>query len=216
MARKKMLRFTAAAALAAIAATFALTVHTRHGTSYAAEAPAAGLACGGAACLALIGRRTYAADPPPADVAQLRADVERLKGMVPDQSHAMADVGYHFANLWFAAQSDNWPLAQFYADETRSHLRWAVRIIPKRKDREGREVDLTGILAALEQSSLKDLADAVKAADKGRFERAYAQQVENCMACHRASGKEFIRLHTPERPDAGVVDFKPAVGGGGR
>jgi len=26
----------------------------------------------------------------------------------------MADVGYHFANLWFAAEKQNWPLADYY------------------------------------------------------------------------------------------------------
>src|SRR4051812_23606399 len=37
----------------------------------------------------------------------------------PDQSHVMADVGYHFANLWFAAEKQNWPLANYYLSETR-------------------------------------------------------------------------------------------------
>src|SRR2546421_10527736 len=36
---------------------------------------------------------------PPPDLAALRAEVDLLKGKVPDQSHAMKDVGYHFANL---------------------------------------------------------------------------------------------------------------------
>ena len=64
----------------------------------------------------------HAAEPgaPPAsgEVAALRTEVERLKAIVPDQSHAMADVGYHFANLWFAGNKKNWPLAKFYLDET--------------------------------------------------------------------------------------------------
>src|SRR4051812_2255498 len=108
--------FPLIAAFIAGAVIFAAAAHFHHGSSYAAEAP------------------------PTDDVSVLKAEVARLKGMVPDQSHAMADVGYHFTNLWVAAQNGNWPLAQFYADETRSHLRWAVRIIPKRKDRENREV----------------------------------------------------------------------------
>jgi hypothetical protein len=29
-----------------------------------------------------------------------------------DQAHVMADVGCHFANLWFAVENRNWPLAQ--------------------------------------------------------------------------------------------------------
>src|SRR4051812_41890967 len=159
------------------------------------------------------GTRSYAADSAatakPDDLAKLQAEVTRLKGMVPDQSHSMADVAYHFSNLWFAGQNENWPLAQFYSDETRSHLKWAVRIIPLRKDRDGREVDLKGILDALEQTSLKDLDQAVKAKDKTRFTAAYKQQLENCMACHRASSKEYIRLHVPERPDSSMVEFQP-------
>src|SRR6267378_479052 len=89
----------------------------------------------------MLGTPTHAADtvvaPKPDDVAALKADVERLKGMVTDQSHVMADVSYHYCNLWFAGQAENWPLAQFYCDETRSHLKWAVRVIPVRKDRDG-------------------------------------------------------------------------------
>jgi hypothetical protein len=158
--------------------------------------------------------RAHGAEPPAQptaseELAALRAEVARLKGMVPDQSHAMADVGYHYSNLWFAGQGEEWPLAQFYADETRSHLRWAVRIIPVRKDSEGREVDLVGILTALEQSSLKDLDQAIKAKDKAKFTVAYKAQLENCMACHRAASKEYIRLRVPERPDAGMVEFRP-------
>ena len=38
----------------------------------------------------------------------------------------MADVGDHFTNLWFAGKAENWPLADFYLGETKSHLRWAV------------------------------------------------------------------------------------------
>jgi hypothetical protein len=84
-----------------------------------------------------------------------------------------------------------------------------VRVIPVRKDREGRDVDLTGILTAVEQGTLRDLSESVRAKDKGKFAAAYRAQIENCIACHKAAGKEFIRLHVPERPDAGVVEFKP-------
>src|SRR4051812_34243935 len=78
-----------------------------------------------------------AADTTTNELVALKAEIEHLKGLVPDQSHAMHDVGYHFANLWFAADKKNWPLASFYVSETRSHLRWAVRIIPVRKDAQG-------------------------------------------------------------------------------
>src|SRR5438552_19105324 len=43
-------------------------------------------------------------------------------GVLPEQSHAMVDVGYHFANLWFSADKENWTLARYYLQEPRSHL----------------------------------------------------------------------------------------------
>jgi len=157
--------------------------------------------------------KSYAAGadeaPKPDEMATLKAEVSRLKGMVPDQSHSMSDVAYHFSNLWFAGQNENWPLAQFYSDETHSHLKWAVRIIPMRKDRAGHDVDLGGILTAFEQTSLKDLDQAIKTKDKDKFVTAYKAQTENCMACHRAASKEFIRLHIPEQPEVKIVEFKP-------
>ena len=64
----------------------------------------------------------------------LTARVKTLEDLIPSQSHMMADVGDHFTNLWFAGRAENWPLADFYLGETKSHLRWAVRRIPIRKD----------------------------------------------------------------------------------
>ena len=54
--------------------------------------------------LRTINTPSRAADAPakPDDLAALKAELTRLKGMVPDQSHAMSDVGYHYSNLWFA------------------------------------------------------------------------------------------------------------------
>ncbi|MEX2216516.1 MAG: hypothetical protein WD768_20555 [Phycisphaeraceae bacterium] len=148
-------------------------------------------------------------DSKSAEVASLKAEVERLKGMVPDQAHAMADVGYHYSNLWFAGQNENWPLAQFMMNEVKSHLRWAVRIIPKRKTNAGLEVDLTGILGGLETSTLKDLEQTIKDKSKAKFTEAYKMQLTACMSCHQATSKEFIRLQVPERPEASILDFRP-------
>ncbi len=52
-----------------------------------------------------------------AEIAKLRAELDQLRGRLPDHSHVMKDVGYHFTNLWFAAKAKNWPLAKFYLDE---------------------------------------------------------------------------------------------------
>ena len=88
------------------------------------------------------------------EVAALRAEVERLKKIVPDQSHPMKDVDYHFTSLWLAAKAGNRALADFYWKETLSHLQWAVRIIPVRKDSAGRHFNVQGILEGYENSPL--------------------------------------------------------------
>jgi hypothetical protein len=142
-------------------------------------------------------------------IAALQAEVNRLKGLVPDQSHAMKDVGYHFANLWFAGKNANWPLADFYWAETRSHLRWAVRIIPVRKDPQGNEIRLQEILDPIEKSSLEGIHGAISEKDTEKFSNAYRQMMESCYSCHLAAGKPFLKLHIPAEPEAPIINFEP-------
>lgn len=146
---------------------------------------------------------------PADDLATLRAEIERLKQVVPDQAHAMQDVDYHFANLWFAAQHGNWPLAQFYFNETRSHLRWAVRIIPVRKDSQGQEIKLENILQAFENSPLAQLDESIKAKDRVKFVAAYEFALSNCFACHKASDKPYLRPRIPEHPATAIMSMDP-------
>lgn len=139
----------------------------------------------------------------------LAAEVDAMKGKLPDQAHAMQDVGYHFSNLWFAAQESNWPLAAFYNQETLSHLNWAVRIIPRRKDSAEREIDLKAILQAFENSPWTQIKNAIAAQDKPSFEKAYRFAIETCYACHVASDKPFLRLQVPTRPETPIINFDP-------
>ena len=84
----------------------------------------------GAAGYAIFLPAAQPAAAPVAETPDWTAEIEAIKGKLPDQAHAMQDVGYHFSNLWFAGKQKHWELANFYWAETRSHLHWAVRIIP--------------------------------------------------------------------------------------
>src|SRR3989442_12900231 len=97
--------------------------------------------------------------PKPSAAVAAQLDLQTLSERSPDQSHVMADVGYHFANLWFAVEKQNWPLANYYLGETRSHLRWAVRLHPVRQTKAG-DVDLKGILDAVDNSLLSEVGKA--------------------------------------------------------
>jgi len=125
----------------------------------------------------------------------------------PDQAHAMMDVGYHFANLWFAADKGNWPLASYYLDKTRTHLRWAVRIQPTRKTKAGASVDLNGILDAVDNSLLADIDKAIQNKDINGFKTAYRRTMDGCYACHTAAEKPFLHVQVPETPGGTIINF---------
>jgi len=141
------------------------------------------------------------------DVAAVVAEIAAIKGKLPDQAHAMQDVGYHFSNLWFAGRKQNWPLAGFYNQEVLSHLKWAVRIIPKRKDLAGQEIDLEAILQAFENSPWTQMKEAITAEDAAAFDKTYRFMLQTCYACHTASDKPFIRLQIPAEPESPIINF---------
>ncbi|HEX5105435.1 MAG TPA: hypothetical protein VFV87_16565 [Pirellulaceae bacterium] len=162
--------------------------------------------------LGTVGSAAYgqqSAKAPPLDLAALAAEVERLKKIVPDQSHAMSDVDYHFSNLWFAGKAQNWPLADFYWKESLAHMKWAVRIIPVRKDNAGKEVKLEDILKSIENSPYMQMGEVIKQQDAAKFEPTYKYIVEGCYSCHKASDKPYLHPHIPERPASAMINFDP-------
>jgi hypothetical protein len=127
-----------------------------------------------------------------------------------DQSHVMVDVGYHFANLWFAADKQNWPLANYYLAETRSHLRWAVQLHPVRQTKSG-DVDLKGILDAVDNSLLSEVGKAVENKDTASFTNAYRLTLVGCYACHKACEKPFLRPQVPSAAGVSILNFDPTA-----
>lgn len=172
-----------------------------------------------AASLALLRSQPAAqAQPTPAtikpaaptnEIAALRAEIEVLKGKATDQAHVMNSVAYHYANLWFAGQKKNWPLAEFYWAETRSHMRWAVRVIPVRKDLQGNEIRLQEILDPIEKSVFEELHKSISDKNIEHFRDSYKQMLDSCYACHLASGKAFLRLQIPAQPPEPMIRFEP-------
>jgi hypothetical protein len=139
----------------------------------------------------------------------LSARVKAVEDLIPSQSHMMADVGDHFTNLWFAGRAENWPLADFYLAETKSHLRWAVRRIPIRKDNQGHDINLANILEAFENSQLTQLKGAIDGKDKAAFEKVYKESLTVCYSCHKAADKPYLRPLIPTEPASRIMNFDP-------
>ena len=119
------------------------------------------------------------------------------------------DVGYHMANLWFAVQKNNWPLAACEVDETRNRIRWTIRINPVRKDAEGKPVDLKSIFDGIDTSTLATLKQTVEKKDGAAFTMAYKQMIESCYACHKSSGKPYLRPMIPTVTPQPIINCDP-------
>jgi hypothetical protein len=169
----------------------------------------AGAGLGTAAHTLLFSELRPAIAQTPDATPNVSAEIQAIKDKLPDQAHVMQDVGYHFSNLWFAGKQKHWDLANFYLAETKSHLHWAVRIIPVRKDNAGVEIKLVELLEAMENSPLKQLGEAISMKDEAAFEKAYRFSIETCYSCHKASDKPFIRPQIPTQPEASIINFDP-------
>lgn len=172
---------------------------------------ATGAVLAAAVCAFCFSERATRAARTQAAPQSLAARVKALEDLIPDQAHIMADVGDHFANLWFAGHAKNWRLADFYLGETRSHLHWAVRRIPIRKDDKGREINLGKILEAFENGQLAPLKTAIAAKDHVAFERIYKESLAICYACHKAADKPYLRPRVPTEPASPIMNFDPAA-----
>ncbi|PYR64847.1 MAG: hypothetical protein DMF88_21925 [Acidobacteria bacterium] len=119
------------------------------------------------------------------DLDALRADIARLKTNAPSQSHTMSDVGYHWTNLWFAAEKKNWPLAMFYFQEARSHILWTIQLRPVRKGPDGNDVNLVPIFESIDTSAFASVANAIQTQNAAAFAAAYRETLQACYGCHK-------------------------------
>ena len=144
--------------------------------------------------------------PVSGDVA---ADVASLKSVLPTQSHTMTSVGYHWANLWFAAEKRNWPLARFFFDEARSHMRWTILIRPVRQLPDGGTVDVKALFNAYDISALAAVQLAIEDESHETFVETYKQALAGCHQCHVASAKPYLRVIIPSVPPSTLITFDP-------
>jgi hypothetical protein len=94
-------------------------------------------------------------------------------------------------------------------NETRSHLNWTVRLHPIRKLANGADLDLRPILKGIEDGGLASIKTALDKHDETAFEGAYRQMLGQCIACHAAAEKPFLRPQVPTAPPSALIDMRP-------
>src|SRR4029078_7284583 len=65
--------------------------------------------------------------PPLPTLDQLPQEVATVGQLMPTNSTIMMAVQWHWPNLWWAGKKRNWPLAQYYFNESRGHIQWLIR-----------------------------------------------------------------------------------------
>lgn len=154
---------------------------------------------------------THAAPNPTPSLDQLQAQIKSLQANLPDQAAVMTHVGYHFSNLFFAIDKQNWPLADFYLSEARNNIKWAVRVKPMRKDSENRDVDLGAIFQAVDTGPFAILKKTIDSKSRDEALKAYDQALAACYSCHEASSKPYLRPHRPAAPEVPIIEFDPSA-----
>ena len=142
----------------------------------------------------------------------LPEEVAKLKALVPSNSHIMMDVQWHWNNLWFAAQAKNWPLAQYYFNETRGHIQWLIKKagpVMRSAGPEREEVNIQGIFDGVDTSSLADVKTAIAMKDPEKFAASYKIMLESCYACHKSVGRPYIRPMIPKQQVQAMVNMDP-------
>jgi hypothetical protein len=76
---------------------------------------------------------------------------------------------------------------------------------------EGGEVDLRGLLEAVDHTGLAGIAKAIGEQNLDAFGNGYRQTLEGCYTCHKASDKPYLRPRIPEQPEVRIINFDPAA-----
>jgi hypothetical protein len=143
------------------------------------------------------------------DMAALKADVQTLKDKAVSASVAMADVSFHWSNLWFAGQNKNWPLAAYYYSESRNHVLWLIRINPTPKGPDGNPVDLKAIFEAIDTSAFAAVKAAIDRHDSAQFPVVYKAALESCYSCHKSVGRPYLRPQIPTAIPQTIINLDP-------
>lgn len=127
----------------------------------------------------------------------LESRVNSLAAIQPGLGVVMHEIGYRFANIYWAANGGNWGLAQYQLKELLEAQEVAEVTRPKRAP----------MLKAFETGHLVPVAKAIEKKDISQFRRSFSAAVDGCNACHTALGYSFIRYRVPKQSNHEVLDF---------
>jgi hypothetical protein len=125
----------------------------------------------------------------------------------PGLGELMAAQQVRHAKLWFAGEAGNWPLAAYEVDELKEGFEDVVKLHPEQGET---KIPVAQLVPVYMNVPIRDLAAAVAAHDRARFEIAFDALTAACNTCHRAAEHGFNVLQRPTAPPFTNQQFAPA------
>jgi hypothetical protein len=106
--------------------------------------------------------------------------------------------------LGIAGHARNWKYSAYEVRELRSAFARIARTAPGHDG-----WDIKALFDAMITAPLKDVEDAIKAADGKAFDRNYAALTSGCNGCHTTMGRDYIVIRVPRASSYQNQDFAP-------
>ena len=106
--------------------------------------------------------------------------------------------------LGLAGQEKNWVYAAYEQHELQEAFDRAARVWPMYQ-----KSDINALLASTMKEPMEAVAEAIKNADVGAFNDAYARLTGTCNACHQATERGFVVIRVPRESSFPDQDFRP-------
>jgi hypothetical protein len=154
--------------------------------------------------LALLAAATGCAAPGEADRQAREAELEAR--LAPGLHTLMTELQFRHANLWFAGEAENWPLAAHQVHELEELLERTAAFHPVYRD-----VPVGELLEAITASAVAALEASVEAGDAVAFRAAFDDLTLRCNTCHTATGRDAIVIQRPTAPPLTNLRYAPAA-----
>jgi hypothetical protein len=107
--------------------------------------------------------------------------------------------------LGIAGKEKNWAYAKYELSELRNAFARVARTIPVY-----RNADLTALMNSLTTEPVKEVDEAIDAADGVKFKAAYAKLTNTCNACHLTQEHPMVVIQVPDAKAFPDQDFRVA------
>lgn len=116
--------------------------------------------------------------------------LDEIATIQPGLARIMPDIGIRTWKMYYAAQANNWTLANFQLKEIKELMELGMFTRPKY------EADLEEFI----NEKMSGMEKAIKAEDFSAFDSAFQEAVSQANAYHEKHDKGFLRWKLPDMP----------------